>query len=467
MRRLATTLSNQQIFWRVQLGKMHKTMPLYIAYGDGLTRLGQSDAAATAYNQALKIKPDSGYAYIGLARLALVQAQMNADVEPIKILLENARDELPRNSEVHVLFSQVHARLGETEASLQSAWLAKAHKFRSQPSSEVIEQMRSLSVTSDAYEARGNRFARQGDTVKAEAAYRKVLELRPGSAQDLANLAAVRAAADWSEAASLFAAARELEPDNAAVLSAAGYAEARHGNVDEARKLLDAALRISPDIASAHLALAHLDHRRGDNTASIEHFERALALDPSLYPAYLELGQAHAASGQLATALDAWSRLLMAAPEHSSGWRNSGFVRTYLGHYALAKHALKQAYTIDPTHAPTSMVLGWLLATTEHDAPQDLSLALTLATRLYRKQPRNPMNATLMAAAFAANREFDRAIEFAERAQRASKQAELSASLDRHLQLYREQQPISLPTGGCAGLDGFATVVVCSLVERG
>ena len=438
-------------------------LALFVAYGDVLTRLGRIDEAKSTYDRARRLKRDSPYLAIGLARLSLMQG----DVNGAKQYLEKALDTAPRNAEAHTLLAQVYIRTGEPIAAEQSALLAKAHKFRAQPASEVIEDMAKLAINSDAYEARANRLLRQGDLDGATTAYRHVLTLGPRRARDLSNLAAALAElGNAVEAAPLFDEALKLAPDDALILTQAGHAESQRGALEVAQTLFDRAMHKNPESARTHLELARLSQQKGNPTEAIDYYEHALTLDPSLYNAYLELGQAHAKRGNLDKAQEAWQMLLTIEPDHSAAWRSRGFAYAYAGNYTLATPALINAYRIDPTHTQASLILALLLSTSHDASTQERELALSITTRAYRVQPRDPLRTTLLATAFAANGEFDKATEFGQRAlDRAGAMPTLTEAISGHLKRYQQRQSAALPDDGCESKIGHTPVLVCSLIE--
>ena len=220
---------------------------LFIAYADLLTRLGRNDPARSAYEHAQTLNLRSSYARIGRARLAILAG----DAAGALTLLEQARGLSPRNSEVHTLLAQVHRRLGDPQAAGRAEWMAKAHG-RLSPRSGVVDAMRAKAVNAQAYSGRGSRLAARGDLGAAEAAYREVLSIRPGSGEDLANLATVLSKMGrHHDAFELFERGLALDPGSVQLLSQAGHAYVRAGESERAAQSLRLAVDVAPNSAHA------------------------------------------------------------------------------------------------------------------------------------------------------------------------------------------------------------------------
>jgi len=419
---------------------------LLIAYGELLTRTGRYEDAQTIFRRALQIDNSSSFANIGLARLALI----HGDIGQARSLSERARDQSPRNNEIHTLLSQIYAQTGDLDAANQAAWLAKAHKYRLQPHSGVIFAMSELAVNAQAFERRGHRLAIRGDYAGAEAAFRQVLEIRMGSPQDLGNLATALAhLGSHSEAFELFAKSLSLDPENVSLLNVAGRAYLDDGQLDRASELLGSATEAAPNSAEVHLNLGLLRAQQGVTQKAIEHLERALALDPSLRTAYLKLGSAYVGDGKLEAAAAVWQQLLTIERDNVAVLRKLGMLYVRLGNYEAAIVTLEHAQTIEPFDSPTAIVLARLLATAPGASGRDTARALAMAMTLFRARPHDPARIDLLGAAYAANGDFARATKLAERAlDNALGNPQLAATIGEHLMSYRDEKPVLLPDGG-------------------
>ena len=118
--------------------------------------------------------------------------------------------------------------------------------------------------------------------------------------------------------------------------------------------------------------------------------------------------------GKLPAAVDVWKQLERIQPNNSSLIFNIGLGWLRLGQDAKASSALRKAFGLEPNNKQIATTLIKLLATSERHSVRDVLQAITLAERLYASRPRDPVVADLLAIAFAANGNFDRAVRYSE-----------------------------------------------------
>jgi tetratricopeptide (TPR) repeat protein len=151
--------------------------------------------------------------------------------------------------------------------------------------------------------------------------------------------------------------------------------------------------------------------RSGQIDEAAAAYVKASTIDPSYADANLALGMIHAQRGEQTAAIDRFRRVLRAKPDS----------------------------------VPAETQLAWLLATSPSASSDDHRTALATAERLVRKTSGQDASILdVMAAAFAANGQFDRAVETAERMLvtlgSSGDPRAVSAARDR-LALYRSGKP--------------------------
>ena len=186
------------------------------------------------------------------------------------------------------------------------------------------------------------------------------------------------------------------------------------GQLDRAGKKLIKAIELDPNYGHAHFNLGVLRYRQRDYGEAVEHFGDALSTNPALTQAYLNLGTTYAAMGKFPAAIDVWKQLERIQPNNSSLIFNIGLGWLRLGQDAKASSALRKAFGLEPNNKQIATTLIKLLATSERHSVRDVLQAITLAERLYASRPRDPVVADLLAIAFAANGNFDRAVRYSE-----------------------------------------------------
>ncbi len=103
-------------------------------------------------------------------------------------------------------------------------------------------------------------------------------------------------AMDRAEAA--YRRAIELDPKLACAYTNLGNIRYHAGSADDARALYEKALELEPDQPEAHYNLGFLTYEEGDPLAAIPQFERAIELDPDFGDAHFNLGMALEETGR-------------------------------------------------------------------------------------------------------------------------------------------------------------------------
>ena len=121
---------------------------------------------------------------------------------------------------------------------------------------------------------------------------------------------------EWPKAEADFKRALELEPDQPLVLNYLGYTWVEQGrNLDEARTMIEKAVELRPDDGYIVDSLGWVAYRLGDFEEAVHQLERAVELvagDPIIND---HLGDAYWQVGRLHEARFQWQRVLTLDPE--------------------------------------------------------------------------------------------------------------------------------------------------------
>lgn len=216
-------------------------------------------------------------------------------------------------------------------------------------------------------------------------------------------------------------------------------AQAVRGRYDESVKHLERAAQLAPRDAgilldqAAYLAMARRE------VEAVEVLKRALELAPGNLAAQANLAALLAKQGNLEAALKLNERTLAADPNNYRTRHNYALLLARSGRVAEARAEFERVLTTDASFWPTLQQLAWLLAT--RPAVRDPAAALKHAGRAATLVgPRSPSMLDVLAAAEAANGNFELAVTLATRAlalMPPGKDAELRTAIETRLAGYR------------------------------
>lgn len=409
---------------------------VHVNFGDVLVQLGRGDEAAAEYRRALALEPATPHALYGLARVESAGGDLEAAVGHLE-----AAAALPaHNAEVHGLLAQLYRRLGRGEEA-ELAVLRSGAGRAARTADPIVAAMEREAVSTQAIGRRGRRDADAGRYAEAEAAFRKVIELRPPKARDLSNLGgAVAAQGRLDEALDLYDRALEIDPEETYTLNNRGLTLAERGDLEAAAASLGRALEIDPAYAEAHVNLALVRSRQRRHAEAAEHYRAAIEQEPSRVAAYTGLGTSLAAVGDRDAAIAAWRRGVEIDPANLASLHNLAVALTQAGEHGEAIRWLERGLETAPNSSRLATLLAWELATAPDAAVRDAKRAEELARRVSEVYPRQPRAADVLAAALAAQGRFELAVPVAERALGLARQAgegQLAAEIGGRLGAYR------------------------------
>ncbi|PYL15328.1 MAG: hypothetical protein DME30_11615, partial [Verrucomicrobia bacterium] len=232
-----------------------------------------------------------------------------------------------------------------------------------------------------------------------------------------------------------------LHPDYPEARYNLGSALLHHGRIDEAIRECEEVLKLQPNDADAHVVLGNAFLAKHDLDVATSHYEKALALSQDDYQAHYNLGRVLQAKGETSKAVLEYVKALELEPALTDARLNLGNIFLEQRREREALDQYEKALTGSPRSARVQNNLAWLLATTSEKAlrngPRALRLAIS-ATRTFSDQDPSALQA--LAAAYAENVQFDKAIAAAEVAlQLARERGETAQAeeLEREIRLYQ------------------------------
>ena len=212
----------------------------------------------------------------------------------------------------------------------------------------------------------------------------------------------------------------------------------------QAEQYFRRAVETNPRHVDATVNLAVLYAKRRNVQEAIRLLRRAIDLDPDSIAARTNLANAMSAAGDFEAASEHFRHIVklgVASPAIHSRLARS-LIET--GHVADAAEQLEKAIELGARDAATLVSLAWIRATSPNDSLRDGQRASELATRL-RAERLGPLPLALdiLAAAYAEQGDFDKAITVATQAQELldGRQTSLREPINARIDGYRQSRP--------------------------
>jgi tetratricopeptide (TPR) repeat protein len=168
----------------------------------------------------------------------------------------------------------------------------------------------------DLYNLRGIAYSKSGAADRADADFKKVMELSPRSAEAHMNLGVdFMKHNQFDRAIEALTRATSINPKLAMAFSNLGTAYQKKGDLDAAITSYDRAISLRPKYPIAFSNRAYSYHLKGDHDRAIADAQRAIALDGHLAVARTNLGHALAAQGERAHAVESYRQALALSPD--------------------------------------------------------------------------------------------------------------------------------------------------------
>lgn len=259
----------------------------------------------------------------------------------------------------------------------------------------------------------------------------------------------------WRNSESLWTHTLAVTSNNAVAHNNLGDVFFKRDQIDEALSHYEKALEIrSHHHASNYDSLLALFHnnvgsalrRKGLVDEAIAHFQQAIQLQPDYPTAYINLGGAFIDQGRVDDAIAVLRTAVKVGPEDAETHINLADALRGKGLEEEAVAQYESALQIAPQSIAVLNNLAWLLATSPNPAIRNGPKAVAAAERAVRiSGGANPFFFHKLAAAYAEDGNFPKALEVADRAlQLATDQSQtaLVFEMQRDIKLYRSNIPL-------------------------
>ncbi len=207
------------------------------------------------------------------------------------------------------------------------------------------------------------------------------------------------------------------EPESAALHDTVASLYLQLNRPKDAVRHFQASVDLVPESAAAHFNLGTALTVAGEYDRATAEYERALVLRKDYPQAHNNLASILMQAGKFADAMTHLAEAIRLDPSNAQAHYNAGIVALRQGKTPDAVRHLKQAVQLSPDSASPLVDLAWLLAGAPQEAIRDPGLAQRLAERAVALTGKADAGALdVLAAAQAANGDFERAVQTAEAA---------------------------------------------------
>jgi tetratricopeptide (TPR) repeat protein len=244
-------------------------------------------------------------------------------------------------------------------------------------------------------------------------------------ADDYADGVAAFDRKEYAKAVRLLTDAVEQNPNNADAFVARGTTYQRIYELDNALADYDAAIRINPKHVAAFNGRGSALHDKGEYENAIAEFDEAIRLDPKNPTAYVRRGSVWNSEGELDKALVDFDKAIRLDPKNAEAYFHRGGTWEWSHKLDKALADYDAAIRLDPKSIVAREKRAWIRATSWDDNYRDGAKAVADATKVIEDASksvfeltdwRHPYRLCMLAAAYAESGEFDKAVEWQEKA---------------------------------------------------
>jgi tetratricopeptide (TPR) repeat protein len=253
-----------------------------------------------------------------------------------------------------------------------------------------------------------------------------------------------RSRKDMKAAEAEFLESLKTGPRNLIARIELGSLLAEQGKLDEAERQFRKVIEASPSRHFGYLHMGDLAVRRHDNAAAVKYYEKALELQPDDEASHVGIAIALRNENQLVEAMRHELIALNINPQSVDAHRNLANLLASIGRRPDAIEHYRSALELSPHDVASATYLAWILATSPHEAGGDPREAIRLLEPLCRAEKGTSEQFDALAAAYAANGQFDDALRASAQAKESAikrGKKRLAEDIESRRKLYAEHKP--------------------------
>ncbi len=386
------------------------------------------DKQAADYGKAIELEPEKPEYYLLRARALVKRQEFEASLADLTKAIELE----PTKVEYLLIRSRAYQQQEKYDEAL--ADVDKAAEFA--PENAAV------------FEQKGVVLQSQGKSEEAIAAFDRATELAPTKVAPYQFRGELyRQRGDVELAIAEMSKAIERAPNEPASRLIRAELYSRQERFEDALTDVEAVLARQPGLLQAHLMrtalLARLD-RTAEATGSLERLAEAAPDQPAIH---LQLAGLYMDAGESSKAIDSLTRVIDLASDNQPALRMRGDMYLSVGKHEEALADFDKSFELDPDDTGLLNNYAWTLATSPFDSLRNGERAIELATKAAElTEYREAHILSTLAAAYAESGDFEKAIEWSEKAVAThaddeEKTRDMSVELAAELESYKRSEP--------------------------
>ena len=222
---------------------------------------------------------------------------------------------------------------------------------------------------------------------------------------------------EWNKAIADFTEAIRLNPRLALAYGGRGFAYSQKDDWDKAIADCTEAIGLDPKLGLAYSSrgFAYLQKKEWDK--AIADYTEAIGIDPKRAEDYASRGDAYSQKDDWDKAIAGYTEAIRLDPKNAWAYGKRGIAYRQKGEWDKAVADAKKVIELEPDDPQGYNTAAWLLATCPKDAVRNGAEAITFATKACElTEWKRPFLFDTLAAAYAEAGQFDKAVEWQQKA---------------------------------------------------